>query len=125
MPNNNNINAGACDQTYENLSRGIVYVQSGGQAASANLSRFNVSPPFSSQLARPHSRARMKQKKVSWVADRKTKAKDISDDRKVVKTQVDTGHMLFSYLRGPAAGFPSWNIQLRLQPFLSVGGASI
>jgi hypothetical protein len=41
-----------------------------------------------SGLRPPSSSHRAKSKSVSWVADRKLQAKNISEDRKVVKTQV-------------------------------------
>ena len=99
-PEISNIPVRSLDSTqYQNFEHGIAYIPS--QAASlpipsgstANLSRFNVSPPnapraslaSSSSSSVPH---RPKTKTVSWVSDRKLKAKNISDDRKVVKTQV-------------------------------------
>ena len=100
---------------YQNFEHGIVYISSDQQqpqsssmipvhhnsnSTGANLSRFNVSPPNSAILQpaaagsrnRFTSRTRVKAagKTVSWVADRKLSAKHISDDRKVVKTQVKT-----------------------------------
>ena len=74
---------------YQNIENGIAYIPSQATTSSglavANLSRFNVSPPNSN--SRP-VRTKLKTKTVSWVSDRKLKAKHISDDRKIVKSQV-------------------------------------
>ena len=120
-PEISNIPVRSLDSTqYQNFEHGIAYIPS--QAATslpipsagstANLSRFNVSPPnapspmvrsaprtslassasssSSHQFILPSSSShhRPKTKTVSWVSDRKLKAKNISEDRKVVKTQV-------------------------------------
>ena len=90
---------------YQNIENGIAYVASNDLRqlpvtnSGANLSRFNVSPPSSAcsstqsqqlrNVNRPVSRNKLKRKTVSWVADRKVNAKYISDDRKVVKNQVE------------------------------------
>ena len=82
---------------YQNIEHGIVYIpaRQAVNANTTNLSRFNVSPPGAppalvrSGLRPPSSSShRAKSKSVSWVADRKLQAKNISEDRKVVKTQV-------------------------------------
>ena len=82
---------------YQNIENGIAYVPSQETATSglpvANLSRFNVSPPNSAiavgkSSSRLAPRNKLKTKTVSWVSDRKLKAKYISDDRKIVKSQV-------------------------------------
>ena len=99
---------------YQNIENGIVYISSSDLARSsssrlpvssstANLSRFNVSPPSSAVAAvapqpsrtgiRLTSKNKLKGKTVSWVADRKMNAKYISDDRKVVKNQVLKMHI--------------------------------
>ena len=66
---------------YQNIENGIAYIPSQATTSSglavANLSRFNVSPPNSN--SRP-ARTKLKTKTVSWVSDRKLKAKHISDD---------------------------------------------
>ena len=99
-PEISNIPVRSLDSTqYQNFEHGIAYIPS--QAASlpipsgstANLSRFNVSPPNAPRASLASSSSsslhnRPKTKTVSWVSDRKLKAKNISDDRKVVKTQV-------------------------------------
>ena len=80
---------------YQNFENGIVYISStqpiNNNSNGANLSRFNVSPP-SSTVAQPSyartRRLRTAGKTVSWVADRKVPARNISDDRKIVKNQV-------------------------------------
>ena len=78
---------------YQNIQAGIAYIPS-QELPVANLSRFNVSPPNSAVTSGPKStqrlpaRAKLKTKSVSWLADRKLKAKYISADRKVVKSQV-------------------------------------
>ena len=88
---------------YQNIQAGIAYIPCqeapGGSTASsglpvANLSRFNVSPPNSAVTTggkssqRLPARAKLKTKSVSWLSDRKLKAKYISADRKIVKSQV-------------------------------------
>ena len=88
---------------YQNIQAGIAYIPSqeatsGSSGSSglpvANLSRFNVSPPSSSVTAagkssqRLAARAKLKTKTVSWLSDRKLKAKYISADRKIIKSQV-------------------------------------
>ena len=88
---------------YQNIENGIAYISSteylGTSSRSvsgsvANLSRFNVSPPSSSVLqpsrsvGRLNSKHRHKGKTVSWVTDRKLHPKHLSDDRKIVKSQV-------------------------------------
>ena len=78
---------------YQNIQAGIAYVPS-QELPVANLSRFNVSPPNSAVTAgaksaqRLPARAKLKSKSVSWLSDRKLKAKHISADRKIVKSQV-------------------------------------
>ena len=93
--------------TYQNIENGIVYITAEQahniQQAStsslpvrssiANLSRFNVSPPHNPTVScksgiRLPAKNKLKAKTVSWVADRKVKAKNISEDRKIVKSQV-------------------------------------
>ena len=95
--------------TYQNIENGIVYItaeqaQNIQRASSsslpvrssvANLSRFNVSPPHIPNPTVPGksgirlpAKNKLKTKTVSWVADRKVKAKNISEDRKIVKSQV-------------------------------------
>ena len=88
---------------YQNIENGIAYISSteylGTSSRSvsgsvANLARFNVSPPSSSVLqpsrsvGRLNSKHRHKGKTVSWVTDRKLHPKHLSDDRKIVKSQV-------------------------------------
>ena len=86
---------------YQNFENGIAYIPAQPaplpipSGSTANLSRFNVSPPNAPALPvrsglRPPSASshRLKTKTVSWVSDRKLKAKNISEDRKIVKTQV-------------------------------------
>ena len=82
---------------YQNIEAGIAYISASDLPASssvANLSRFNVSPPSSAVLqpsrsvGRLSAKHRHKGKTVSWVADRRLHARHISDDRKVVKNQV-------------------------------------
>ena len=116
-PEISNIPLRSLDSTqYQNFEHGIAYIPSQASSlpipsagSTANLSRFNVSPPNApSTMVRSAPRAssassssshppilpsssshhRPKTKTVSWVSDRKLKAKNISDDRKVVKTQV-------------------------------------
>ena len=108
-PEISNIPARSLDSTrYQNFEHGIAYIPLQATSlpipsgSTANLSRFNVSPPNApSSMVRNVPRApltsastsssshhRPKTKTVSWVSDRKLKAKNISDDRKVVKTQV-------------------------------------
>merc|ERR1719422_2277532 len=107
-PEISNIPARSLDSTrYQNFEHGIAYIPVQATSlpipsgSTANLSRFNVSPPNApSSMVRNVPRApltsastsssshhRPKTKTVSWVSDRKLKAKITSDDRKVVKTQ--------------------------------------
>ena len=100
-------------RVYQNIQNGIVYITADQahniQRAStsysssslpvrsslANLSRFNVSPPHNPPVShscktgiRLPAKNKLKAKTVSWVSDRKVKAKNISEDRKIVKSQV-------------------------------------
>jgi hypothetical protein len=93
--------------TYQNIENGIVYITAEQaqnlqrpslsslpvRSSVANLSRFNVSPPHPPTVPcksgiRLPTKNKLKAKTVSWVADRKVKAKNISEDRKIVKSQV-------------------------------------